>query len=151
MRCSECKHWLLEERTIYGDGTVMVIKLIPSDGIVRGKCRALNMDTVADFGCNRFVAGTLADQEIVTHKEGAPWQNSHAGPCPDCNGKGNSGDGACHRCAGTSKVRYYDDGYIGEEQTREHPKEREIRLAQGRLPEIDPGTILQPLPKESAL
>jgi len=57
-------------------------------------------------------------------------------PCPECTGidmkqiyaspVGNRG----HRCAGTGLVRLYDDGYVGDEQTRMHPKQKEYDEAQ---------------------
>ena len=47
------------------------------------------------------------------------------GPCPDCTDSPGCQNGrGCHRCAGTGNVRFYDDGYIGEERTRLHPKEK---------------------------
>jgi hypothetical protein len=49
------------------------------------------------------------------------------------------------RCVGTGGVRYYDDGYVGEEATRRHPKEPAIE------PAVDPGTILAPMPKPDVL
>lgn len=120
MRCDSCVRWKTAEKTIYGDGSIVVNQQAPEG---KGHCLQLDIDTAPEFGCTSFAEGDA--HEIVHRKEGAPWQHSHAGPCPDCTGNGNAGDGACHRCAGTGKVRHYDDGYVGEERTRLHPRERE--------------------------
>lgn len=104
----------------------------------KGRCGVLDVDTTPEFGCKSFSQAMAADNiqddptgtgfkhTLTTHKSGAPWQYSRADRCPDCSGKGNAGDGSCDRCQGTGKVRYYDDGFIGEERTRLHPKEREM-------------------------
>src|SRR5579862_9257049 len=107
MSCSVCKYWHRGTLTVYGDGSTLE-KLLE-----KPKCSVLNIETPEDFGCIKFEE---AYEEQVSHytKEGAPWENWVYGPCPDCQGVGNNGS-ACHRCAGTAKVRFYDDGYVGEE------------------------------------
>lgn len=120
-QCTNCKFWTTRNVTQYTDGSV-VVNFESPDG--RGVCSVLGQLTDHDFGCNKFVTGT--EHEFVSEvKEGAPWQHSHAGPCPDCSGAGSSeGVGAgCRRCVGTGKVRHYDDGHVGEERTRKHPME----------------------------
>lgn len=120
--CQSCAHWTLARVTVYSDGSTVDTFRAP-DG--KGHCEELTIDTAPDFGCNKYEIDGGSSHVITTEKQGAPWQHWSMGNCPDCAGKGNAGDGACHRCAGTSKVRYYEDGYIGEERTRLHPKERE--------------------------
>ena len=121
MHCADCKHWITGQSTTYGDGSV-VSNFKSPDG--KGQCQQLKQETDASFGCIHFEPGT---QHVITQrKNGAPWQHSHAGPCPDCRGVGSSSDASCYRCAGTGLVRHYDDGYIGEERTRLHPKEKEL-------------------------
>lgn len=34
-----------------------------------------------------------------------------------------SGDSVDNRCCGTGTVLYYDDGYVGDNRTKKHPKE----------------------------
>ena len=126
--CGDCNNWTVARVTKYGDGSEVVNWRAPEG---EGGCSVLKTNTAADFGCTKFAP--LATSAIVVPgsrhvvrdwKNGAPWQHHVVGPCPDCKGRGSDG-GPCHRCAGTGKVRYYDDGFIGEEQTRLHPKERE--------------------------
>jgi hypothetical protein len=119
MRCADCASWITATKVVYdGDGSVIEIDRAPAG---KGRCTCLGIDTAPGFACQSFSAGDV--HEILTHKPGAPWEHSHAGPCPDCRGAGSAHDTACRRCAGTGKVRHYDDGYIGEEQTRLHPME----------------------------
>jgi hypothetical protein len=120
-RCDGCANWITLSKTLYESGDEVVHSRTE---LGKGLCKLLGIETAADFGCVKHEAG---DDHvlIVARKSGAPWQHSVAGPCPDCAGKGNNGDSGCHRCAGTGKVRYYEDGYVGEERTRLHPKERE--------------------------
>lgn len=120
-RCDGCANWITVIKTLYESGDE-IVHLETAAGT--GRCTPLAINTVKDFGCTKFIAGREHVQTLE-RKSGAPWQHSYAGPCPDCVGKGNSGDGGCSRCAGTGKVRHYDDGFVGEERTRLHPKERQ--------------------------
>lgn len=121
MSCERCAHWIVASVTKYGDGTVIENSRCP-DG--KGKCDTLTIETPAGFHCSSFLEG---DDHVVTQfKSGAPWQNFSMGHCPDCRGNGSHNvelRPACNRCAGTAQVRYYDDGFVGEERTRLHPKE----------------------------
>lgn len=140
MTCKNCQHWIIARKTIYEDGSEIVNSQSPEG---KGDCLYLEIETSADFGCNAFAVGDV-HVEII-RKPGAPWMHHRDGPCPECSGRG-SNEGACGRCCGTGKVRYYDDGYIGEERTREHPKEKELRLQ--KPPDVpDPGTVLRPVEK----
>lgn len=117
MKCEYCQHWIVRRETIYGNGDLIVNWSAP-DG--KGACGSLGIETEAGFGCNRFMEDDF-DHVETAQKEGAPWQNFTIIDCPECGGKGDGSRG--HRCAGTGKVRLYDDGYICDEQTRVHPKE----------------------------
>jgi RecJ-like exonuclease len=122
MKCETCAHWIQARKTLYDDGSEVVNFQAPEG---KGHCESLNLDTDPGFGCTGFIEG--CEHVIVARKSGAPWQHSSSGPCPNCNSCGNNqNDGACERCQGTGKVRYYDDGFIGEERTRLHPKEKEL-------------------------
>jgi len=118
--CAGCAHWIVANKTIYESGDV-IVHYEAKPGF--GGCTVLDIETKDDFGCKKFAAGD--DHVTADRKAGAPWQYSRSGPCPDCAAHGNANDGACHRCAGTGQVRHYDDGYVGEERTRLHPKEKE--------------------------
>lgn len=121
MKCERCSHWTIKRITKYANGeTVENWKAEPGKGL----CDKLQIQTEEDFGCNKFLE-TDDDHIAKAWKNGAPWQHSQSGPCPDCQGNAANGGGVCRRCAGTGKVRHYDDGYIGEEQTRLHPRELE--------------------------
>jgi hypothetical protein len=123
MNCSDCSHWLIASVTRYSDGTEIDLYRAP-DG--EGSCHEIGIPTKADFGCNKHSPALGFDHTLTALKDGAPWQHWRMGPCPDCAGVGSQGgDSACHRCAGTRQVRFYDDGYVGEERTRLHPKEKE--------------------------
>jgi hypothetical protein len=125
MRCDRCSFWTVGRLTQYASGDVVVNWEAPKG---KGLCDKLSMETEADFGCTKF-AETEDDHLVKGWKNGEPWQHWEVKNCPDCQGVGNGGgfgSSACHRCAGTGKVRHYDDGFVGEEQTRLHPKEREI-------------------------
>lgn len=121
-KCDGCAHWIVKRETRYGSGDVIINWQGP-DGT--GACESLGIETNATFGCTRF----LPDERGIDHveirmKEGYPWQHFVMIDCPDCAGKGDGGRG--HRCAGTGKVRLYDDGHIGDEQTRVHPNEKPL-------------------------
>lgn len=135
--CAGCANWITKRETVYEDGSRIVTYAAPDETAAR--CELLKIDTASNFGCNSFAPG---EHTVVTEKTGAPWQHWKMGPCPNCQGAGSSG-GACHRCAGTGNVRFYDDGYIGEEQTRKHPKEAEV------APLPDSGTVLAEVPKDN--
>lgn len=124
--CSSCGNWITRRVTAYDDGSEVENFRAP-DG--KGHCEVLNIDTAPEFGCNSHVAGD--GHVIIAKKTGAPWQSWHMGPCPDCSAKGNAGEGACDRCTGTGNVRYYDDGFVGEEKTRMHPKEKDAKAYTG--------------------
>lgn len=130
MRCDGCENWTTARVTRYGDGSEVVNWKAPNG---KGRCSILDLDTPEAFGCTSYVALVNASVSVPTTtiphvvsswKNGAPWQHWTMGPCPNCRGLG-SDSGVCRNCAGTGKVRYYDDGFIGEEQTRLHPKEKE--------------------------
>ena len=137
MQCGLCKHWLTGRKTIYQDGTEITTYAAPGD---QGICRQLDMLTKALFGCVSFEPGS-EHVEVIT-KDGAPWQHWKMIPCPSC--AGSPGGGRC-LCAGTGLTRQYDDGHIGDEHTRRHPREG-TEVAQ-----VDPGTVLAPLPKADPL
>jgi RecJ-like exonuclease len=163
MTCANCAKWTTERKDVYEDGSEIVRQKC-ADG--KGHCGELQIGTPATFGCNAFAAGDV--HVAITRKSGAPWQHFVMIPCPDCQGRG-SNEGVDHRCAGTGKVRLYDDGHIGEERTRKHPKELELEkraadekrraAAQAVLdgiplpptPEVIDGTVLKPMPKANVL
>ena len=120
MTCERCNHWTVQRVTKYGDGSTIENWRAASG---KGACDSLGIETDALFACNRFFEGSGDHVEIV-HKHGAPWQHFKMIPCPDCGGLGDGGRG--HRCAGTGLVRLYDDGHVGDEQTRMHPKEKPL-------------------------
>ena len=120
MTCDTCARWITAHRTIYDDGSEIGTFEAPAG---KGNCQLLGIDTLPEFGCTSYDPG--AEHIITSHKSGTPHEHFRMGPCPECRAAGNAGDSACHRCAGTGNVRYYDDGYIGEERTRLHPKEVE--------------------------
>ena len=122
MKCSDCRLWLTMRVTDYEDGTRITNFKAPDS---KGQCLSLKIDTDAEFGCNRFEAGA-EHIEVMARKPGSPWHHSHYDTCPDCKGTGLIDDGACRRCARTGRVLFYDDGYVGEEQTRRHPNEAAI-------------------------
>src|SRR5215831_8562855 len=153
--CASCLKWLFRIETSYDDGSVVVNWSHP-DG--SGKCMGplKEMLTPPDFGCNQYAAGGPISERH--HKEGAPWHNYKVGPCPDCKHplcgfpdcKNPNCPGSEHclglgskpgfmdaigvksdvdgRCCGTGQVRYYDDGFIGDNKTKRHPKEKELGL-----------------------
>lgn len=121
--CRNCRRWLCQRVTDYEDGS-RIINYQADAG--KGRCDVLEIETGAHFGCNQFEAGN-EHIEVMGRKTGSPWHHSRWGQCPDCKGKGLlEGDVECRRCARTGRVLHYDDGYIGEEQTRRHPNEAKI-------------------------
>lgn len=132
--CDGCAFWLRGTKLEYSEGYTSDLPQDPP------KCQRLSIATPPDFYCKDFSFGPEKQIQVIC-RTGAPWTNWVMGPCPDCKGAGSSG-AACHRCAGTGNVRYYDDGFVGEEQTRRHPKEP-VRVASP-----DPGLILQPVVNE---
>jgi hypothetical protein len=148
--CTNCVFWRLGKRIEYADGTVILIREVPEP---QGKCGILEIATDPLFGCKRFLAIASWDQHLEREsKPGAPWQHSVAGPCPDCAGTGSPPGGlGCYRCAGTGKVRHYDDGHIGEERTRLHPVEAIIRrFGMGGMSRAEAEAALAPLTGNSA-
>lgn len=142
MNCSNCTQWLRERRTVYGDGSVLVDA---TGSAVASLCRKLDRWTDADFGCIHFVqVESEADQLVTETKVGAPWQHWHMIPCPKCSG-GPDSNARC-QCAGTGNVRLYDDGFVGDERTRKHPKEIEAQR-HADASSVDPGTVLAPTTK----
>lgn len=120
--CNTCVNWVVARVTDYEDGS-RIFNYQSADGF--GHCDILGIDTEPDFLCNKFKLGT--DHIQVSHKTGAPWNHSHQVPCPDCSAVGcDENSRACSRCAGIGKVLLYDDGYLGDEQTRMHPREKEL-------------------------
>lgn len=145
MRCGDCQRWLTERAIVYGDGSRVAGYQAPAG---KGMCDHLNQETPEDFGCLAFAEG--AEHTVVETKEGPPWAYWVMIPCPNCMGRG-SDESACHRCAGTGKVRKYDDGYVGEEQTRLHPREKEamaeqVRAAALARAEAEVSQLMNPAP-----
>ena len=126
MTCSTCAHWVTTRKTVYGDGSEVVTYQC-SDG--KGHCEKLEIDTSPDFTCAYEDNSDHSGPVRIGNKLGAPWQFWSMIPCPVCAEKGLPPDGVHCQCAGTGKVRRYDDGFIGDEKTRLHPTERALMLA----------------------
>ena len=130
--CAECRFWRRGTVTRYTTEDRSVLHV---DGEGNAPCHnptgpLVGVTVPSTFGCALFEAyDTFDDQIEIIVTGGEPWQSWHMGPCPDCSAKGSTLGVGCHRCAGTGNVRYYDDGHVGEEQTRLHPRERERHLA----------------------
>lgn len=120
--CATCALWIVARVVAYEDGSVIEKWKAPPG---KGRCELLGVDVPGEFGCNQHKAGEA--HEVEERKDGAPWQHWTMIPCPDCSGAGSSNDRPDDRCAGTGKVRLYDDGHVGDERTRVHPKELELR------------------------
>ncbi len=117
MNCSECKNWTLKRQRLYDSGATIAFFEAPEG---YGTCEVLRVNTTPDFGCNKFEAGS---EHVFTERVvGEPWTRWVMVACPDCPEQPGLN---CKRCAGTGNVRKYDDGYVGEEQTRKHPREVE--------------------------
>jgi len=122
LTCSTCSKWFIRKETHYGNGEIVVNRAI-AEGC--GECKVLNVVTNPAFECNQYQFGTPIIE--VARKEGAPWHHAVHGPCPDCKGRGlTDNEKRDDRCCGTGTVLYYDDGYIGENRTKMHPKEKEF-------------------------
>ncbi len=135
-QCQTCRYWITRRITTYEDGSTIENWVVPGGDY--GHCDQLNMDTQPDFGCNKYEEGDA--HEEVTIKKGAPWQNWHFGPCPDCKGVGChmvEMRPACGHCAGLGYVRHYDDGYIAD-KSWDHPKEKAFK----KEGITDPGLML---------
>jgi len=150
--CGSCKFWVLRKETKYEDGGIVVNWTAPEG---KGRCSHLGIDTLMDFGCLKYQKGGPHIETAV--KPGEPWHHKVLGPCPDCRysyceypnctykfcpgvdkclGRGMKEDGGSdNRCVGTGLVFYYDDGYIGENRTKMHPKEAEMGV---KRPDVDP-------------
>jgi hypothetical protein len=116
--CEGCQFWIIRRVNKYSDGQT-IEKWSAASG--KGHCDKLGIETDADFGCNKWMIDSQDHVEVL-YKIGSPHHHFVMIPCPECEGKGNGTRG--HRCAGTGLVRLYDDGYVGDEQTRLHPKEK---------------------------
>lgn len=124
MTCSTCAHWITRRAARYSDGSEVDNFRAPEG---KGRCEKLEIDTPAEFGCQAFVQGENSVR--ISEKPGAPWMHWEMVPCPICAAKGEVPAAARCQCAGTGKVRRYDDGFVGDEKTRIHPTERALMLA----------------------
>jgi hypothetical protein len=132
--CSDCAKWLLRCETRYEGGETITTWSSPAGGKCTGP---LNGAVVpATFGCFQHVEGGPLI-EAVTHP-GHAWEHKTPGPCPECKtcshpectkpgcpGTEKCIGAGCARCCNTGTVLYYGDGYVGENRTKLHPKERE--------------------------
>lgn len=116
MPCSDCAAWIVTTKNVYEDGDEIVTNQAP-DG--KGNCQILNVATPSDFGCTQHRPGD--SHALSVQKTGSPWHHFLMIPCVVCQGGPTCG-GHC-QCAGTGLVRKYDDGFVGDEKTRRHPKE----------------------------
>ncbi len=155
MLCKDCKYWLRGRWHQYVSGPAQ-FHPVAAEGT--GECRAggfvCGQLVPAEFGCINFERfADISEQEERLVYDLEPWQVWELIPCPECNGVGshqNASKPACSRCAGTGQVRKYADGYIGEEQTKEHPIERKLRLERQRQEIMDRMRLeLEELEKES--
>jgi hypothetical protein len=132
--CSSCLHWLRGTWVSYANTAP---QFVPSAPAGAGRCRdpgnpLCDQVTPGEFGCLRHTLGTEADQVIREVHDQADWEIWELVPCPECRPPGVVGEAACHRCAGKGEVPQYRDGYVGDQQTWEHPKAKERRLARER-------------------
>lgn len=143
MRCRDCAFWITAKKRKYkNEQLISYFEAKPG----RGLCEKIDIQTVPDFGCNLY-QGSDWDHVKVETMEGAPWEFWKMGACPDCGGRGcgaGEGAGRCGRCQGIGQVRFYEDGYIGEERTRRHPKEPPENKAD---PLLD-GSVLAPIKRD---
>lgn len=141
MPCETCANWTVRRRRVYDNGDEVITYEAPQG---KGHCDKLGIDTPPEFHCAAHAEGH--DHVMTERIDGAPWEHFQYRPCPDCNGRG-SIEGAqtpCGRCVGTARVRFYDDGYIGEESTRLHPKEKPQSCT--ALPQPGTTIIVDPSP-----
>jgi hypothetical protein len=130
LTCATCEKWFLRRETHYAGNGEVIINWSDPEG--KGKCTVLNILTAPEFGCNQYEQGEPIVE--VAHKPGEPWHHWVLGPCPTCKGNGvAAGVGIDRDCCGTGLVQYYDDGYIGENRTKMHPKEK-VHGKRGDLP-----------------
>jgi hypothetical protein len=122
MRCDECDHWLVAKITSYDDGSVVDNYRAPEGN---GHCEVHDKDFAAAYFCADFKESGW-DHLEKKHKAGAPWQYWVLVKCPECEPVGHSV--GCNRCAGTGQIRLYDDGFLGNNQTLEHPVETAKRV-----------------------
>ncbi len=131
MTCADCRYWKRGTLRRYAN-TERYEDATTEEG---SPCRAagplLGFCTPAEFSCSNYSEFDTEDDQVeVVLNAGEPWQVWRMIPCPDCSGAGSldSPTPGCYRCVGTGNVRAYDDGYVGDERSREHPREREERL-----------------------
>lgn len=143
MPCKTCSHWILKRSRRYADGTEKVHFWVTGGN---GLCTRLQRETGPAFFCADFTDDGTFDHIEIENVAGESWQNWKMGKCPDCCGRGcGEGDNAsaCYRCAGTGNVRFYDDGFVGDERTRRHPKEpTQQEIVQ---------EVLKPMPRPNVL
>jgi hypothetical protein len=147
-KCATCGFWLLRRETHYSGGEKIVNWQDPQG---RGKCTSETLRgtlTPPTFGCGEHKDGGPIVE--VAQKQGEAWHYSVAIPCPDCRapdcgfvspgecenkhcpgtdkclGRGHTESGVDGRCCGTGTVQLYDDGFIGENKRKLHPKEQEL-------------------------
>jgi hypothetical protein len=141
MSCQSCAHATRTHARRYDNGFEISTYTAPEGKL---RCDLLGIEMPPEFGCTYYVEG--ANPNKIEQVSGAPWQHWKMGNCPDCAGRGSGiQGGVCGRCVGTGQVRFYADGYVGEESTRRHPQEPEEEIT------IDPGRVLAPIPKADVL
>lgn len=131
MTCDTCANWTVRRRRLYDNGSEIITYEAPAG---KGHCEKLGIETPTEFHCAAYFEG---DDHVVTERrDGAPWDHFEYRPCPDCNGRGSvpeADNTCCQRCMGTARVRFYEDGYVGEEATRLHPEEKKALEDKARL------------------
>ena len=130
--CETCRFWKVGVRNLFASEEKFETLAEPGHGICQTGPMAGHA-TPQEFGCNNYQEGAAEDHVETIQHDLEAWQIWVMVPCPDCQAIGNHGGtsdsvSTCNRCAGTANVRKYADGYVGDEQTREHPKEKELRL-----------------------
>ena len=134
--CSACAYWLRGTWRSYGFTPPEFSPAAedPSAGLCRDAENPLSGHTTpAGFGCLRFTEKQSDEDQLIRETyDREPWEVWHMIRCPDCRPPGVTGEAACHRCAGTGQVPQYADGYVGEQQTWEHPIAKERRVQRER-------------------